>query len=107
MKKTSLRKNRLSDQSTRLPGSSFKRERNAKRRRSGPDVSGDGVSLHDMLMEQWAFNDDDIAERLAASVGKRISPEVQAYYDRMFALTHASASACEDGETPAALSDAA
>ncbi len=105
MKKTSLRKNRLSDQSSCLPGNSVKRESSAKRRRSGPDASGDGVSLHDMLMDQWAFNDDDIAERLAASVGRRISPEVQAYYDRMFALTRASAS--EDGETRVALSDAA
>ncbi|NHZ43211.1 hypothetical protein [Massilia aquatica] len=105
MKKTSLRKNRLSDQSMRFPGNSFELERSAKRRRSGPDASGAGASLHDMLMDQWAFNDDDIAERLAASVVRRISPEVQAYYDRMFALTHPSA--CEGGETPAALSDAA
>lgn len=105
MKKTSLRKNRLSGESSRLPGNCVKRESSAKRRRSGSDGRGDGVSLHDMLMDQWAFNDDDIAERLAASVGRRISPDVQAYYDRMFALTHASA--CEYGQMPAALSDAA
>lgn len=105
MKKTSLRKNRFSVQLTRLPGNVSTQTPSAQRRVSSADAGSGTISLHDMMMDQWAFNDDDIAERLAASAGRPISPEVQAYYDRMFALTHGKA--WENGEAPAALSDAA
>ena len=79
MKKTSLRKNRFSARAKRFPDNFL-------------EHSGEAVSLREMMMQQWEFNDADIAERMAATLSRPISPEAQAFYDHMDAVLEGKAS---------------
>ncbi|MDQ1817060.1 hypothetical protein RBA41_27515 [Massilia sp. CCM 9210] len=105
MKKTSLRKNRFFAQPTRLTDNSPERKLSRKLRRSRANSGNEGVSLREMMMHQWEFNDADIAERMAATLGRPISPEAQAFYDYIDAVKAGKAS--WDGFVKPVLSDAA
>lgn len=91
MKKTSLRKNRFSDRSKRLLDNVQKRKLSNKNLLDS-QANPSGMSLRDMMMHQWEFNDAHIAELLAETVGKPISPEAQAFIDHIDALMDGRAS---------------
>lgn len=102
MKKTSLRKNRFSTQSTRLLDNSPMRKLSRKLGRSGDSSGSARASLAEMMMRQ--LDDSGIAELLGAAVGRPISPEAQAFYDHVDAVKAGKATWHEDQKT--VLSDA-
>jgi hypothetical protein len=103
MKKTTLRKNRFPVQAPRLPDISSKRKLSGKVRRSRDNPNDANASLRAMLMRR--LDDSGIAELLAATVGRPISPEAQAFYDHVDALKAGKAT-WDEFEKPV-LSDAA
>ncbi|UOD32057.1 hypothetical protein INH39_10525 [Massilia violaceinigra] len=84
MKKTSLRKNRFSTQSTRLLDDSPMCKLSRKLGRSGDSPHSARASPAEMMMRQ--LDDSGIAELLGAAVGRPISPEAQAFYDHVDAV---------------------
>ncbi|NHZ89705.1 hypothetical protein F2P45_11880 [Massilia sp. CCM 8733] len=84
MKKTSLRKNRFSTESARLPDDFPMRKLSRKPRSYRANSSSARLSLREMMMRQW--DDSGIAELLGAGMGRPISPEAQAFYDHIDAV---------------------
>ncbi|NHZ78991.1 hypothetical protein F2P44_06830 [Massilia sp. CCM 8695] len=103
MKKTSLRKNRFSAKPTRLPDNSPKSKPGRKLQRSRASGRKNSASLTDTMMDRWG--DADIAERIAATLGRPISPQAQAFYVYIDAVKAGKAS--WDGFIKPILSDAA
>ncbi|ATQ73289.1 hypothetical protein CR152_01285 [Massilia violaceinigra] len=76
----------------------------ASKSRSSRPIGEDG-ELGESRMDQLAWNDRDIAELLEASLARPVSSKAQAFYDRMFELTHGKGGKPEEVATD--LSDVA
>ncbi|NHZ33198.1 hypothetical protein [Massilia rubra] len=90
MKKTSLRKNRFAAQATRLPRNPLKFKLSRKLQHSRAIDRKKTTILMAEMMDQWG--DADIAERMAATLSRPISPEAQAFYDHVDAVLEGRAS---------------
>lgn len=101
VKKTSLRKNRFSAHVKQLSDNVPARKLSAKLSRRRTKSSAEGISLKDMMMQQWECSDADIAERMAATLSRPVSPQAEAFYKHIDAVPEGRA-AIGDPFEPAA-----